>query len=90
MKLRARALGLAIGTVWGVGMLLTAIVSLLIGSGITIRLFAPFFYGFGRSIGGAFAGLIWGFVYGFIAGALIAWLYNMFFKMLYKSQSSAA
>ena len=90
MKIRARALGLAIGLVCGVGIFVLTLLSLWKGAGITLGLLGILFFGYTVSFGGAFLGLIWGFVYGFLCGALIALLYNAFHEMLYKKEGSAA
>jgi hypothetical protein len=91
MKIRARALGLTIGSVSGVGIFILTLLSVLRGSlGATLGSLMIPFYGYTVSYGGAFIGLIWGFVYGFICGAFIALLYNAFHKMLYKKEASAS
>jgi hypothetical protein len=86
MKLRARALGLALGIVVGLAFFVAIMSSLLFGSGATLRQF-QYLLGLGasRSILGAIIGFVWGLVYGFIGGSLIAWLYNFFHRLLYKS-----
>jgi hypothetical protein len=84
MKLRVRALGLAIGIVWGLGIFVTTLLAVAQGSGLTLSLLKAFYYGYNISVGGAFVGMFWGFIHGFVCGALIAWLYNMFHKMIYK------
>jgi len=90
MKLRVRALGLAIGIVWGVGVFAATLLSLQIGKGETIGTLSVILIGYTVSVGGAFLGLLWGIIYGFVCGALIALLYNIFHKMVYKSSGSAA
>jgi len=85
MKLRARALGLTIGVLMGVGTFAATLISLQFGQGNTLRSLRGIFLGYNISILGALLGLIWGFVDGFILGALIAVLYNAFDKRLYKS-----
>jgi hypothetical protein len=84
MKLRVRALGLAVGTVWGLGIFLVTLLAVMQGSGHTLVLLQAFYIGYSVSVKGAFMGLISGFIHGFICGALIAWTYNMFHKLLYK------
>lgn len=87
MVLRARAMGLALGTLWGFAILFGTWWLLLWGAkGDTMQLLANFYRGYHFSYDGAFFGLIWGFVTGFIAGAVFAWLYNFFSKKLYKSK----
>ena len=86
MELRKRALGIALGIVWGLATLLGTWCLLLWGSpGKIMSNLGVFYIGYTYSWGGAVIGLIWGFVYGFIAGVLIAWLYGIFSKMIYKT-----
>lgn len=89
MRLRVRALGLAIGIVWGFAVFVTTIMAVAMGKGHTLSFLAAYYYGYGVSFGGALVGLIWGLVHGFIFGALIAWLYNTLHKAIYKSEASA-
>jgi len=84
MKLRARALGLAIGLVSGVGVFIATFLSLRIGKGETLNALGVIFIGYSVGVGGAFLGLLWGIVYGFVCGSVIALLYNALCKMLYK------
>lgn len=87
MVLRIRAFGLALGTFWGLAILLGTWWLLFFGeSGETMQLLGNIYRGYHYSYDGAFFGLIWGFVTGFIAGAIIAWLNNFFSKKLYKSK----
>jgi hypothetical protein len=88
MKLRARALGLAIGTIWGLTIFLATIGSILMGKGESMAHLTVFLNGYRVSFGGAIVGLIWGVVGGFIFGALVAWLYNILHKAIYKSDTS--
>lgn len=90
MELRKRALGMALGIVWGVAMLLGTWGLLLWGSpGEQMLKLGNFYIGYSYSWGGAVIGMIWGFVYGFIAGVFIAWLYDLFCKIFYKSKKTA-
>ena len=88
MKLRARALGLAIGIVWGLAIFLATIGSVLMGNGETMSKLTVFLTGYRVSFGGAIVGLIWGLVGGFLFGALVAWLYNSISRVIYKSEAS--
>jgi hypothetical protein len=90
MKLRVRALGLAVGIVGGLGIFVATILDVVRDKGGTLVAIQSFFLGYEISYGGAFIGLIWGFIYGFICGALIAWLYNMLHKILYKPEGAGA
>lgn len=89
MELRKRALGMAIGLVWGMIMLFGTWFLLLRGSpGEIFSKASTFYIGYSYSWGGAVIGFIYGFVTGFLAGVFIAWLYNIFCKMLYKEKQS--
>jgi hypothetical protein len=87
MKFRARALGLAIGVVWGGAVFFITIMASVMGKGHTLSFLAAYYLGYTVSIEGAFIGLIWGFLDGLIFGALVASLYNIFQKLLYKSDT---
>lgn len=89
MKLRARALGLAVGTVWGLGIFVATIWSTLLGGGKTLVLLSAYYYGYSVGYGGSIVGLFWGFVNGFIFGMGVAWCYNYFHGMLYRDKSQA-
>jgi len=88
MKLRARALGLAIGIIWGVTIFLATIGSILVGKGETMSHLTVLLNGYRVTFGGAIVGLIWGVAGGFLFGAAVAWLYNMLHKAIYKSDAS--
>jgi len=90
MKLRVRAFGLAVGIVGGFGIFVATLWAAARGTGKTLEMLIPVFYGYSISFSGAIMGLIWGFVDGFICGALVAWIYNIFHKMLYKSEGTRA
>ena len=77
-KCSPKALGLAIGIIWGIACLLIGIFSMYGYGNAFLDLFASVYRGYAATWGGAAIGAIWGFVDGFIAGFLIAWLYNKF------------
>ena len=85
MKLRIRAMGSAVGVVFGLAVFLATLYSLWFGGGTVIGTLAHILPGFQRSYGGAFLGLFEGIIWGFVGGALVAWFYNSFHKVLYKS-----
>jgi hypothetical protein len=88
MEIRKRALGVALGFVWGLAMLLGTWWILMIGAKGDIFSKASVFYlGYTLSWIGGVIGFIWGFVYGFISGFLIAWTYNIVNKSI-KSKTS--
>ena len=89
MELRKRALGMALGIVWGLAIMLgTWWLLLLDAPGDIVSKLASFYLGYSYSWGGAVIGFFWGFVDGFIAGVLIAWIYNLFCKVFNKSKVS--
>ena len=86
MKLRKRALGMALGIVWGLSVFVVTIWAIAAGQGQTLSKLGGYYLGYDVSLLGAFVGLVWGFVDGFIGGVLIAWLYDVFCKVFYKSE----
>lgn len=83
MELRKRSLGIAIGLVWGLGLMLGTWWLLLMGSpGGTISKIGVVYLGYSYSFFGGVIGFIWGFIDGFISGFLIAWIYNMVSKAI--------
>ena len=88
MRLRARALGIAIGIVWGLAVFAATIWDVAAGMGKTMALLGVFYPYYRVSLVGSVVGLIWGFVNGFLFGASVAWLYNKLHKAIYKSESS--
>jgi hypothetical protein len=88
MRLRVRALGLAVGIVWALGVLVATLWLIWTGQvegGLLINKLYP---GYDVTYLGALVGVVWGFVDGFVAGALIAWLYNQFHKAVYKADAA--
>ena len=79
MKLDVKALALACGILWGLGLFFgTWWVILLDGASGEPTVIASVYRGYSLSAAGSLIGLIWAFVDGLIGGALIAWLYNRF------------
>jgi hypothetical protein len=89
MKLRVRALGVALGLAWGLYVLLSTLWLIWLGKGGEIVALKQLYPGYETTYLGALVGFIWGFVDGFIGGALVAWLYNQFHKIFYKSQATS-
>jgi hypothetical protein len=89
MKLRIKALGMALGIVSGLAVFIATLVSIWFGQGFTIGALSVVYPWYDVTYLGAFIGLVWGFVDGFIAGALIAWLYNRFHKAFYSSETAS-
>lgn len=78
MTLSKKALGLALGLVWGLSVLLaTWWLALIRSAGETVGKLHKFYLGYSVSWGGGVVGFVWGFIDGFIAGFLIAWIYNV-------------
>jgi hypothetical protein len=78
-RLDRTALGLAVGTLCGLGVFLATIILLIKGGevvGPNLALLGQFFVGYTVTITGAFVGLVYGFVVGFVVGWLIALLRN--------------
>ena len=78
-RLHKVGLGVAIGTVAGVGLWLLTMILVLKGGypiGPNLQLLSQFFPGYSVTFTGAFVGLLWGFVSGFLFGAIFALLHN--------------
>lgn len=86
MKLRKRAFGMSLGTVWGLSIFLMTIWATARGHGVTLSKLSAYYLGYSITYVGALVGLVWAFVHGFITGVLIAWLYDLFCKVFYKSE----
>jgi hypothetical protein len=78
MKLDKKAFGLALGLLWGFGLLIATLWATIAQGGAHLGLLNRFYIGYSVSYLGAVVGLIYGFVDGFICGWLLAWLYNRF------------
>ena len=78
MKLDKKALGLALGLLWGFGLLIATLWATLAQGGDHLGLLNRFYIGYSVTYLGAVIGLIYGFIDGFIGGWLLAWLYNRF------------
>lgn len=83
-KIDSLALGVAIGTVFGLGIFLATNLLILKGGeiiGPNLALLAQFFPGYRVTFGGSFIGLLYGFVSGFALGWLIAVIRNIIIKI---------
>ena len=79
MKLKPKALALALGLVWGVNwFFLTWWMILFEGITHDVTLLGRWYRGFTVSPLGSLVALGYGFVDGFLIGLLVAWLYNKF------------
>jgi hypothetical protein len=76
-KLDVMAWGLVLGCLWGLCILVLALVSKVTGRGRdVIQFIAKVYVGYGATVPGSFTGAVWGFIDGAISGMLIAWGYN--------------
>jgi hypothetical protein len=76
-KLNIKALAVAMGAMWGVGMLFLGWASML-GWGVkAVGVMSSVYIGFSSSLLGGIIGAVWGFLDGVIGGAIIAIIYNM-------------
>lgn len=79
MRLNAKALGLAIGIVWGLSVFLaTAWIVFFGGPRDVLAGIGAFYIGYEVSWSGAVVGLGYGFVDGLVGGLVLAWIYNAF------------
>jgi len=78
MKLSGKALGLALGILWGATVFLATLWVTIKGGGQHLALLSKFYLGYSVSIVGSILGLLWGFVDGFVSAWVLAWLYNKF------------
>lgn len=83
-KLNRNALGLSLGTLWGVTLFI-ATIWVWIGveyfntrGGGTLILLNRFYIGYGLSLGGAFIGIPYAFASGYVGGSILALVYNKF------------
>ena len=77
MRLDAIRLGLAIGIVWGAGVLLLGVMATAWDWGTPlVKLFGSLYLGYAPTLPGILLGALWGFADGLIGGTLIAWVYN--------------
>ena len=77
--LHKRALGVAIGTVTGLGLWIVTLALVIKGGypvGPRLALVGQYFPGYSVTFAGSFVGLLWGFVTGFLVGGFFALLHN--------------
>lgn len=82
MKLKPLALGIALGTVWGVSLFVTTLLCYFTGYGkLFLEVLAQSIYpGYSISPLGSFLGLFYGFLDGFVSASIIGWIYNKISK----------
>ena len=78
--LSPKALGLACGSTWAIGIAALAIMTMFTGHyGATlIGIISSVYLGYDDTIPGAIFGGLWGFADGFVCGYLLALFYNHF------------
>lgn len=79
MKLNALKFGVAGGILWGLSILVIALVNLYVFpgyAGLFLSVLASGYPGFEPTLWGSFIGLIYGFFDAFIGLTLFAWIYN--------------
>ncbi len=81
-KLDTKAVSLALGVMWSLGVLVMSITALTTGSYLhnIVDFLSTVYLGFSLSFGGILTGMIWGFFDAAIGGFLFAWLYNKLAK----------
>jgi len=75
-KLNVKALAIALGVSWGLGMLFVGWASMFGWGTKLVEIMSSVYIGFAPSFIGAVIGAIWGFFDGAIGGAVIALVYN--------------
>jgi len=82
MKLSPVALGIALGSVWGILLFITTWISYYTGYGrLFLEVLAQSIYpGYTITPLGSFLGLLYGFADGFVSAALIGYIYNKVVK----------
>jgi hypothetical protein len=77
MKLNVKAMSLALGIIWGLGLfLLTWWIILFEGTNSGQNILTHIYRGYSITPIGSLIGLIWASLDGAIGGACIAWIYN--------------
>lgn len=76
-KLSVKGLALAMGILWGAGILFAGIAAANGWGVAVVNMIGSFYIGYEPTIPGAFIGLAWAFVDGLVGGAVLAWLYNV-------------
>ena len=79
LRLNARAWGIAIGLLLGVGLFLATALLVLKGGptvGPHLSLLGEYLPGYRVTWGGAFVGFVYMFVLGYATGRIIGWVYN--------------
>jgi len=79
-RLNTKAVALALGIMWSLGVLFMSMTALATESYLhnMVDFIASVYLGYSLSIGGIITGMIWGFFDAAIGGFIFAWLYNKF------------
>ncbi len=78
MKLNVKALGLALGIIWGAAAFIIGIWATMYGPAATmVNFIGEFYLGYAPGFLGSVIGFFWGFLDAGIGGVIIAWLYNL-------------
>lgn len=78
MKLNVKALGLALGIIWGGAAFIIGLWATMYGpAAVLVNFMGDFYLGYAPGFLGAIIGFFWGFVDAGIGGVIIAWLYNL-------------
>jgi hypothetical protein len=80
MELSKKALGMALGIVWGLIIFIATLWIAGIEGGRHLIYLKQFYFGYGIGFWGAVIGLFWGFVSGYLVGWALAWFYNIFIE----------
>ena len=79
-KLNVKALALAFGIAWGIGMLLSGLMAMSGWAARFVGVMSSVYIGFKPTLLGSLIGGVWGFFDGLIGGAIVAILYNKLAK----------
>lgn len=80
-KLDPKAFGLALGLLWGGGVLFMGLTAIVCSwARPFVDVLSVMYRGYSASLLGSFIGTVWGFVDAFIGGVIFAWLYNKLLK----------
>lgn len=80
MKLDAKAFALALGILWGLGVLVMSFIATKGYGAEFVSFLGNVYLGYDMTVKGAVIGAVWGFLDGFIGGWIFAWLYNKLAK----------
>jgi hypothetical protein len=81
-KLNAKALALALGIMWSLGILIMSIIALTSTTYLhnIVDFMSSVYLGYSLSLTGVLTGMVWAFFDAAIGGLVFAWLYNKLAK----------